>query len=162
MRMRPDRPQGHLLLVVRERGVTVARRQGTNMVLRAGATLIAQLFAGAGGAKAIDTVGIGFATEPGGAEATALTAPPASANIPPSALRTALTADAFQVVTDQPGVVQVKIAPVFAPTQELTDVTEAGLLSGTTLYNQVIFEPVALHVGQNLTFFWQIDFPFGH
>src|SRR6516164_5647503 len=101
MRMRPDRPQGHLLLVVRERGVTVARRQGTNMVLRAGATLIAQLFAGAGGAKAIDTVGIGFATEPGGTEATALTPPPASANIPPAALRTALAANALQLVTDQ-------------------------------------------------------------
>jgi hypothetical protein len=162
MRMRPKRPRGRLYLVVRERGTVVACRRGTNMVLRAGATLVAQLFSGGGGAKAIDTVGIGFATEPGGAEATALTAPPASANIPPAALRTTLAADSFQVVTDQAGVVQVKIAAVFAPTQELTAVTEAGLLAGTTLYNQVIFEPVALHVGQNVTFFWQIDFPFGH
>jgi hypothetical protein len=135
MRMRPNHPQGRLLLLVRERGATVARREGSNMVLRAGATLIAQLFAGAGGAKAVDAVGLGFATELGGAEATALTAPPASANIPPAALRTALAADAFQFVTDQAGVVQVKIAAAFAPTQELTGVTEAGLLSGTTLYN---------------------------
>jgi hypothetical protein len=149
-------------LLVRERGLTVAHRRGRNMVLRAGATLIANLLTGAGGAKAVDTMGIGFATEPGGAEATALTPPPASANIPAVALRTALTTSAFQVVTDQAGVVQVKIGAVFSPTQELTDVTEAGLLSGDTLYNQVIFEPVALHVGQNVTFFWQIDFPFGH
>jgi hypothetical protein len=162
MRMRPDRPQGRLLLLVRERGATVARRQGTNMVLRAGATLIAQLFTGAADVKAVDTVGLGFATEAGGAEATALTDPPASANIPPEALRIAFVADAFQLVTDQAGVVQVKIAAAFNPTQELTDVTEAGLLSGTTLYNQVIFEPVVLHVGQSVTFFWQIDFPFGH
>ena len=162
MRTRPQPPQGRLLLLVRDRGLTVARRRGSNMVLRAGATLIANLFTGAGGAKAVDTVGIGFATAPGGAEATALTPPPAAANIPAAALRTALTAGAFQVVTDQAGVVQVKIAAVFSPTQELANVTEAGLLSGSTLYNQVIFEPVALHVGQNVTVCWQIDFPFGH
>lgn len=162
MRLRSTIPKGRLLLLVRERGTVTQRRCASNMVLRAGATLIAQLFSGAGGAKAVDTVGIGFATEPGGVEATTLTPPPASANIPPAALRTALAADAFQVVTDQAGVVQVKIAAAFAPTQELSDVTEAGLLSGTTLYNQVIFEPVALHVGQTVTFFWQIDFPFGH
>jgi hypothetical protein len=81
---------------------------------------------------------------------------------PPAALVTPLAANTFQVVTDQAGVVQVKIAAAFAPTQDLADVTEAGLLSGSTLYNQVIFEPVALHVGQSVTFFWQIDFPFGH
>ena len=162
MRMGSNRPRGRLVLLVREGGVTVVRREGTNMVLRAGATLIAQLFAGAGGAKAVDTLGLGFATELGGTEATALTPPPASANIPPAALRTALAANTFQLVTDQAGLVQVKIAAAFAPTQELADVTEAGLLSGTTLYNQVIFEPVALHVGQSVTFFWQIDFPFGH
>ena len=162
MHMRPDRPRGRLLLLVRERGATVARRQATNMVLRGGATLIAQLFAGAGGAQAVNAVGIGFATEPGGAELSALTPPPASANIPPAALLTALAADSFQLVTDQTDTVQVKIAAVFSPTQDLTGVTEAGLLAGDTLYNQVIFEPVTLHVGQDVTFFWQIDFPFGH
>lgn len=160
--MHLDRPRGRLRLLVREGAVTVAERRATNMVLRSGAGLVAHLFAGGDGAKAIDTIGIGFATEPGSAELTALTAPPASASIPPEGLRTALTTDSFQVVTDQAGVVQVKIAAVFAPAQEVADVTEAGLLAGSTLYNQVIFEPVALHVGQNVTFFWQIDFPFGH
>ena len=50
----------------------------------------------------------------------------------------------------------------FQPTVELTGVTEAGLLAGDKLYNQVVFEPVTLRPGQDVTFFWEIDFPFGH
>ena len=50
----------------------------------------------------------------------------------------------------------------FKPTVDLTDVSEAGLLAGDVLYNQVVFEPVTLRPGQNVTFFWEINFPFGH
>jgi hypothetical protein len=159
---RMERPRGYLRLAVHRDGAIVARRQGSNLVLRAGALLIAQLFSGAAGAKPIDTVGVGFATDPGGAELTALTPPPGTSNIPATALRTALAPTSVTLVTDQADVIQVKIAAVFKPTQDLAGVTEAGLLSGTVLYNQVIFEPVTLHGGQDVTFFWQIDFPFGH
>ena len=47
------------------------------------------------------------------------------------------------------------------PVVNLPDVTEAGLLAGEELYNQVVFEPVTMQASQNITFFWEIDFPFG-
>jgi hypothetical protein len=30
------------------------------------------------------------------------------------------------------------------------------------LYNQVVFDPVDLHLGQDVTFYWEVDFPFDH
>ena len=65
-------------------------------------------------------------------------------------------------MTDRPDVVQVVVSSVFHPTVVLQDVTEAGLMAGDRLYNQVVFEPVTLRPGQDVTFFWEIDFPFGH
>ena len=162
MSVRADGPRGSLLLRTRSRGGLLVERRATNIVLRAGATLIANLFTGGPAGKPIDAIGVGFATEPATAELTALTPPPAAASIPAAALVTPLTAASFQVVIDQANAVQVKIAAVFKPTKDLDNVTEAGILAGTALYNQVIFEPVSLHVGQDVTFFWQIDFPFGH
>ena len=113
-------------------------------------------------AQPIDGIGVGFATDPGTAELTALTPPPAAAGIPAEALRSALPPTSFELVTDQANAIQVNITALFSPTQELANVSEAGLLAGSLLYNQVIFEPVTLRVGQDVTFFWQIDFPFGH
>jgi hypothetical protein len=81
--------------------------------------------------------------------------------VPAAALETALPASAFTIATDRPGVVTVGISAVFRPAVDLADVTEAALASAEPLYNQVVFEPVALRVDQNVTFFWQIEFPFG-
>ena len=92
-------------------------------------------------------------------EATTLTPPPGS--IPAQALRSPITADNFTVNTNHPRVVQVSVVSVFHPTQDLADVSEAGLLAGALLYNQVVFEPVTLRVGQDVSFFWDVDFPFG-
>ncbi len=150
-----------ILRVAAADGTLVAERRAGNMVLRGGATIIAALFTGAAGAKPIDTIGIGFAKDPGDAELILLTPDPAK-KIPAAALLTPLTADSFTVVADQAGSVQVSVAARFKPTVDIDDVTEAGLLAGDTLYNQVIFEPVALKTGQDVTLFWQIDFPFGH
>ncbi len=58
--------------------------------------------------------------------------------------------------------IKVIVNALFKPTVELKDVSEAGLLAGDVLYNQVVFEPVTLRPGQNVTFFWEINFPFGH
>jgi hypothetical protein len=66
------------------------------------------------------------------------------------------------VVTDKPKTVQVLITSIFTPTVELVDVSEAGLMAADKLYNQVVFEPITLQTGQDITFFWEIDFPFGH
>ncbi|MGC4084808.1 MAG: hypothetical protein QM736_22520 [Vicinamibacterales bacterium] len=141
-------------------GRIAAARDVRNIVLRSGAELIARRFAGADGAGPIDRVRVGFGQDVVSVDTAALT-PPADAAVPASALETALAPAAFTIATDKPGVVSVAVSAVFVPTVDLADVTEAALASADRLYNQVVFEPVQLRVGQNVTFFWQIDFPFG-
>ncbi|HEX9821343.1 MAG TPA: hypothetical protein VGD07_17210 [Methylomirabilota bacterium] len=155
------RPRGRLRLTVRSHGVVVAERRAQNLVLRRGAAVIAGLFSGAAGAAPINQVKVGFATEAATAELTTLT-PPADTTIPAAALVSPIGAADFTVILDRPAAVQVLISSVFKPTIELKDVTEAGLLAGEALYNQVVFDPVSLRPGQDVTFFWEIDFPFGH
>jgi len=142
-------------------GAVVAQRKARNMVLRSGATRVAELLAGIEDTPPIDTIGVGFAVDPGGPDLGALTLPPAESEIEPTALRTALTGDGFEIDTETALMVRLNITATFRPTIELPDVSEAGLLSGDTLYNQVIFEPVTMALGQDITFFWQIDFPYG-
>jgi hypothetical protein len=155
-------PRGRLRLTVRSRqGVVLAVRRAHNLVLRRGAAVIAGLFAGAAGATPINRIQVGFATEAATSELTSLT-PPADAAIPAAALVSPIAAADFTVVTDRPGAVQVLVSSLFKPSVELKDVTEAGLLAGDALYNQVVFDPVTLRPGQDVTFFWEIDFPFGH
>jgi hypothetical protein len=152
---------GRVLLTVRsEDGYVVAERRATNMVLRNGAVIIAKLFAGANGATPINQIQLGFASDSGTANLTALTPP--DPPIPVASLRSPLKPENFHIATDQPGEVQVSISAVFHPTLELKDVTEAGLLAGDDLYNQVVFEPLTLQPNQDITFFWQVNFPFGH
>ena len=154
--------RGRLRLAVYDRDGSVQTRHATNLVLQSGAEVVAALFAGIAGAAPIDSVGVGFGQEGADVGATALT-PPADASIPAAALVTPVAAGDFAINTDADArFVRVSVAPVFKPTVELPDVTEAGLLAGDRLYNQVLFEPVTLHVGQDVTFFWEIDFPFGH
>jgi hypothetical protein len=155
------RPTGFLELRVWFAATPVAARSGTNLVLRQGAGAVARLFAGADGASPVDKVAVGFGQEAADAEATALTPPPGG-GIDPANLVAAVAPADFSVVTDQPGFIQVTVATVFHPAVDLPAVSEAGLLAGDTLYNQVVFEPVDLSVGQDITLFWRIDFPFGH
>lgn len=156
-----SKPRGRLLLTVQEPdGHVVARRQAHNIVLRGGAELIARRFAGVEGTGPIDRVRVGFGHDVVSADTTSLT-PPADGAVPASALETALSPAAFSITADKPSVVSVAVSAVFVPTVDLTDVTEAALAAADRLYNQVVFEPVQLRVGQNVTFFWQIDFPFG-
>jgi hypothetical protein len=153
--------RGRLTMTVRD-GTATELRCARNLVLQAGAELVAGLFAGVDGAKPIDSIAIGFGQDGADIGATALT-PPADASIDAAALRSPVGKDDFAVAIDQNGrTVRVTVATVFSPTVELTDVTEAGLLAGDHLYNQVVFEPVTLRPGQDVTFFWEIDFPFGH
>jgi hypothetical protein len=154
--------RGRLRLEVRAPGGrVVARRRTTNVVLRGGAELVARRLGGLD-ASPISTVAVGFGTESADLGATALTPPPAGSGIPAAALTSPVQPTDVTVQTDRLDVVVVSLATVFHPTVELPDVTEAGLLGGERLYNQVVFEPVTLKVDQNVTFFWEIDFPFGH
>jgi len=155
------RIRGRLRLDVRARGGRlIARRTGGNAVLRGGAELVARRLSGLD-AQPISAVGVGFGVEAADAGASALT-PPADSSVPAAALSTAVTPDDVTVRTDRPDAVLLSLATVFHPTVTLTDVTEAGLFGGDRLYNQVAFEPVTLDVGQDVTFFWEIDFPYGH
>jgi hypothetical protein len=158
---RDGRPRGRLRLEVCDAGGRLAaRRESGNLVLRGGAELIAKRFSGKVSSP-IDRVAVGFGTEAADVTQTALT-PPASPDIPASALSSPVDPDDFKVDASGPTAVLVSLASVFQPTVELKDVSEAGLLGDATLYNQVVFEPVTLKPGQDVTFFWEIEFPFGH
>jgi len=154
--------------VRRSDGTLAAAREASNVVLHAGAEIVAGLFARAPGATGIDLVRVGFGVDPVDVDATGLTPPstagvPPEEQIPPEALENAVEAGDFAVETDADArLVRVAIATAFSPTRELQDVTEAGLLAGGRLYNQVVFEPVTLRPGQDVTFFWEVDFPYGH
>jgi hypothetical protein len=153
--------RGRLRLEVRVAGGRLLTcRAAANAVLRGGAELVARRLSGLD-AEPFTAVAVGFGTESANAGATALT-PPTDATIPASALSSPVTAAAVKVATDRPDAVLLSLTTVFHPTVTLTDVTEAGLLAGDRLYNQVVFEPVTLQPGQDVTFFWEIDFPFGH
>ena len=141
-------------------GRVVAERRGENMVLRNGAGIIASLFAGAAAATPINQIQVGFASASGTVDLTALTPPDPA--VPIAALRSAIKPEDFTIVADGSSEVQVRISAVFHPSVDLHDVTEAGLLAGEQLYNQVVFEPLTLQASQDITFFWQVNFPFGH
>lgn len=154
--------RGRVRLEVRQAGEPVAARTAGNVVLAGGAQIVASLFAGADGAGPIDRVAVGFAQEGADVGATGLT-PPADGAIAAAALSSPLDKAQFTISTDDDArQVRVSIAARFTPTVDLEQVTEAGLLAGERLYNQVVFDAVTLRVGQDVTFFWDIDFPFGH
>ncbi len=155
--------QGRMTMRIRsDEGAPVTERHASNIVLRRGAEIVAHLFAGVDGAGPIDRVQVGFGRESADVGATSLT-PPEDGTIDPDALDSPVAADDFTIATDaQARLVRVSIAATFAPTVDLDDVSEAGLLAGDQLYNQVVFEPVDMRVGQDITLFWEVDFPFGH
>jgi hypothetical protein len=147
-------------LEVRDAGVLVAVRSASNIVVRGGAQLVALRFTGQD-ASPIDRVRVGFGRDVVDSEATALTAPTGGA-IDPAALASPIAPADFTVIGDRPAIVVVSLASAFHPTVDLADVSEAGLFGGDRMYNQVAFEPVTLRVGHDVTFFWEIHFPFGH
>lgn len=153
---------GRLRLRITDPDGTAVERRASNLVLRHGAEIVARRFAGVAQAGPIDKVRVGFGTEAASVDAAALTGPD-DPDIPPAALEHAVAPADFTITTDPAArVVRVAIAARFSPSVELPDVTEAGLLAADQLYNQVVFEPVTLRVGQDVTFFWEVDFPFGH
>lgn len=154
MRRRSERrrPCGRLRLVAAG-GV---ERRGSNSVLAGGAELVAGLFSGRLSTP-VDRINVGFGTDPIGPSGTALR--PGDAD--PATLTGPVGAADFTLTTGD-DVVRVSITATFTPTVVLDGVTEAGLGAGEALYNHVLFDPVRLEAGQAVSFFWEIDFPFGH
>ena len=150
--------KGHLRLVAHSDGRARAVREAHNLVVRGGGELVARRLFGSD-VPPVNRVALGFARDSADPDATALTPP--EAVIAPEALSADLAPEALTFSTDQDGFVRVSIAAEFTPVADLENVTEAGLFSDDTLYNQVVFEPVTLRTGQRVTFFWDIDIPFG-
>jgi hypothetical protein len=144
--------RGRLLLVTATGDV----RGASNSVLVGGADLVAKLFAGQV-ATPIDRISVGFGTDPLGPAGTALR--PGSAD--PATLSGPVAAGDFSIAAGDDAV-RVSITSTFTPSVALDGVTEAGLGAGDVLYNHVLFDPVLLEAGQAVSFFWDIDFPFGH
>lgn len=155
------RIRGRLRMGVRAAdGHLLACRESANVVLRGGAELVARRLGGLD-ASPITAVVVGFGTEAADLGATTLTAS-TNPQIPASALISPVQPSDVTIDAGRVDAVLVSLATVFHPTVELAGVSEAGLMGGDRLYNQVVFEPVTLRVGQDVTFFWEIDFPFGH
>jgi len=158
---RADRLRGRVRLRVSDsEGSLVAERRSENVVVKRGAEIVAGLLSGAASAARINRLQLGFGRESVGVEATSLT-PPADDAIPAAALQGVIPPESFTVQTDRPDVLQLLITTDFSPSVELSDVSEAGLMAGDALYNQVVFEPITLRVGQDITFFWEVDLPYG-
>ncbi|HKO57299.1 MAG TPA: hypothetical protein VJ276_15595 [Thermoanaerobaculia bacterium] len=152
-------PKGRLLMTIRSaEGELLDSRSSRNIVLRKGAELIAALFSGQS-KTSIDRVRVGFGTSVADEDVVALTPPPTP--IEAALLEAPLESGDFTVAAEGDNAITVRVAAKFTPQADIPDVSEAGLLAGNVLYNQVVFEPVTLRKGQDITFFWQIDFPFG-
>jgi hypothetical protein len=152
--------RGGMRMEVRDGQGLVTVREARNIVVQAGAELVARRFAGLD-CPPIDRVRVGFGRAVADVAATALQGP-ATGQFDAAALQSAVAPADFTLATDRPAVVIVSLSSVFHPTVDLPDVSEAGLFGGDHLYNQVAFEPVTLRVGHDVTFFWEIQFPYGH
>lgn len=144
--------RGRLRLVT----ATGVERNVPNQVLQSGAELVAKLFSGQL-TTPIDRISLGFGDGPLEPTDTALR--PGTAN--PTTLRSPVAPDDCTVTIEGESV-RISITATFTPTVVLREVTEAGLGAGDLLYNQVMFDPVTLDEDRPVSFFWEIDFPFGH
>lgn len=162
-------PEGRLLLTIHDAdGTLVAERRTKNRVLQGGAKLIAELFSSKR-KTSIDKVRFGFGTDPLPPEGTELRKRfvdtgrfvgmfmDLSGPLPEQAL----AEEDFSEPEIGPNAVTVRIRVRFKPAGDIPDVSEAGLYAGEELYNHVLFEPIDMAAGQDVTFFWKIDFPYG-
>jgi hypothetical protein len=159
-------------------GGIAARRRATNSVMQGGAELIADLFRGSA-ATPVNGMAVGTSSEPPAPPFTtsALTtthgdgtlaldrfAVPLAAN----AMSVEVLPDLFKVRVRVRAVIPADAANSPDPQVASVEIGEAALgvlaadgLSLARLYNRVVFEPVAKTRDQELTLYWDIDFPFG-
>ncbi len=147
-------------------GTIVDQRRAHNTVMTSGAQLIADLFAGSGGA--ITHMGVGTSERvPDDVTVTALVNEANGDDGPLSGETVgAIPPDAFiATVIDERRVVQVRVRGTLPAAAAVGRIREAGLVSttgaGTVLYNRVVFAPVDKRDDHELTLFWEVEFPFG-
>jgi hypothetical protein len=160
--------QGKLQLELRDsRHRLLARRAGTNSVMRTGGQLVAQLFSGQG--AAINRMGVGTsdADDPTFA-LTSLTNDTNGDDGPlTGATEAAIAPGDFTIVPDDTArLFRVKIRATLQPADAVGTAREAGLVARTdgadaVLYNRVTFTPVTKGADHELTLFWEVSFPYG-
>jgi hypothetical protein len=154
------------LVVTAPDGGLVAERRAHNTVLVSGARLVADLFAGSGGA--ITHMGVGSSGENAGAVDTAALSNDDGAGQPALAGETtaAIPADRFDVtVDDERKRVVVRVRGTLPEPAAVGTIREAALVSrgagGDVLYNRVVFAPLPKGDDHELTLFWEVEFPYG-
>lgn len=148
-------------------GEVVEVREAHNAVMRAGARLIAELFAGQG--TPITHMGVGTSDEPeSDAYATEALTNAAVGDVAPlqGATEAPIPPEAFLFETDEAHrVVRVRVRGTMPPEAAVGIVREAGLISrsgeAAVLYNRITFAPVPKGADHELTLFWEVTFPYG-
>lgn len=158
----------HYQLELRNRdGLIIATRSGCNSVMRAGAEMIARLFAGTGAPISHMGVGISDAPETDLFSTTSLSNTPDDGREPLQGnTEASIPAEAFGIEPDETRrVVQVRVRGTLQAADAVGTVREAGLISRAgeigILYNRITFAPIAKGADHELTLFWEITFPYG-
>lgn len=169
-----------LRLELREAGgPPLLRREARNVVARSGAELLAALFTGAGGGKAIDAVAVGISDEPSGPpyEVSALTlqrpggeplVTKSVAPVDPAAFQVETLPDELRVRVSLRTLIPADRALPTDPAVDGVDIAEAALgvaaEGGEALariYNRVVFEPFRKARKHEVALYWEISFPYG-
>lgn len=149
-------------------GDTVAERRATNSVMRGGAELVANLFAGRG--TPITHMAVGTSDQPEADDFSTLTLANASSGGEAAlsgGTEAAIPPEAFVITTDPTHrLATVRIHATLPPDRAIGTVREAGLLARAseetaTLYNRVTFAPLDKGDDHDLTLFWEVTFPYG-
>lgn len=149
-------------------GELIEVRQAHNAVMKAGAQLIADLFAGKG--NPITHMGVGTSDTPeSDSFSTANLTNEVVGDQPALTGDTdvALTPDAFFApeIDESRRLVRVRVRGTLPPAAAIGTVREAGLLSKkdatVVLYNRVTFAPINKGNDHELTLFWDVTFPYG-
>jgi hypothetical protein len=149
-------------------GVTVEVRRAHNAVMRSGATLIADLFAGRG--TPITHMGVGTSDTPetGAYDTIQLSNEGIGDEAPlQGSTEVEIPAEAIlpAVIDEARRVVHVQVRGTLPADAAIGRVREAGLLArneeGAVLYNRVTFAPIDKGDDHELTMFWEVSFPYG-
>ncbi len=147
-------------------GRIVGSRFARNSVMRGGASLIANLFAG--GQAPTWKMGVGVNDEPesDAFDSTGLTAPGEADDALEGGTEVDIPAENFSVELDtEKRVALVTVRATMPHEAAVGKVREAGLIASTgngdVLYNRVTFAPIDKRNDHELTLFWEVTFPYG-
>jgi hypothetical protein len=149
-------------------GQVLATRDCSNSVMRGGARLIADLFAGRG--SPITHMGVGTSDTPeSDAFATEALSNDAIGDEAPldGGTEATIPIEAFQPpeIDEARRVVRLRLRGTLPAPAAIGTVREAGLLArddaNAVLYNRVTFAPIQKGGDHELTLFWEVSFPYG-